>query len=85
MKPAAESWTYIGLLTDEQKRARLFVSQDEDFIWLCQANGSGGARILAVFPYETATVKEIRDMAQQFRLRDVQGEENPLTADLAGV
>lgn len=54
---------YIGLLTDQQKRAGYFVTQDEDFIYLFKRDGNytGNHRIVAIFPYETATVKEIRE------------------------
>ncbi|KKM93071.1 hypothetical protein LCGC14_1212070 [marine sediment metagenome] len=65
MKPAAEGWTYIGLLTHQHKQAGLFVSQDDDFIWLCRAvNGAG--EILAVFSYETATIREVREEAEKY-------------------
>ena len=40
----------------------IFVSQDEDCIYLFHRNG-GSPRIVSVFFYETATVKEIRDRA----------------------
>lgn len=62
---ATIGWAFIGLLTHEQKQAGLFVSQDEDFIWLLRAR-SGTGEVLAVFPYETATVKEIRERAEEF-------------------
>ena len=55
---------FTGLLTDAQKRAGLFVAQDEDFIYLFRRN-SGKAEPIAVFLYETATVKEIRDKAEE--------------------
>lgn len=53
---------YIGLLTHQQKQAGYFVSQDEDFIYLYYRN-EGEPSIIAIFLYETATVKEIRDAA----------------------
>lgn len=55
---------YIGLLTDEQKRRGLFITQDEDFIYLWGGR-DGSAEIKAVFPYKSATVKEIRDKAEE--------------------
>ena len=54
---------YIGLLTDKQKRAGFFVGQDEDFIFLWHGN-NGYPDIIAVFLYENATVKQIRDCAE---------------------
>jgi hypothetical protein len=54
---------YVGLLTDAQKRAEYFVVQNEDFIFLFKADGNGKAQAIAVFPYETARVKEIRGAA----------------------
>lgn len=53
---------FIGLLTHSQKQAGYFVSQDEDFIYLFHRD-AGDPRIVAIFLYETARVKEIRDMA----------------------
>ena len=54
---------WIGLLTDEQKRAGYAISQDDDFIWLWKAR-NGNAELVAVFLYDNATVKEIREKAQ---------------------
>jgi hypothetical protein len=54
---------YIGLLTDEQKRAGYFITQDEDFIYLFYAN-HGKPEPVAIFLFETATVKEIREAAE---------------------
>lgn len=51
---------YIGLLTDQQKRAGYFATQDDDFIYLWHGR-DGFPNIIAVFLYETVTVKEIRD------------------------
>jgi hypothetical protein len=53
---------YVGLLTDEQKRAGYFVSQDEDFIYLWHRM-NGNPECIAVFDYETATIREIRERA----------------------
>ena len=55
---------YIGLLTDAQKHAGYFVAQDYDFIHLFCKDKSGIPRCVAVFLYETARVKEIRDAAE---------------------
>lgn len=53
---------YIGLLTDAQKRAGYFTTQDEGFIYLWHRR-NGNPQIVAVFLYETARVKEIREAA----------------------
>ena len=55
---------FIGLLTHQQKQIGYFVSQDEDFIYLFQRR-DGIPWPVAIFPYETATVKEIRDKANE--------------------
>jgi len=55
---------YIGLLTDQQKRAGFFVTQDEDFVYVFHRN-SGTPFIIGIFPYETATIKEIRDNTEK--------------------
>lgn len=57
---------YIGLLTHQQKQAGYFVSQDDDFVWLWKANG-GSPDIVAVFLYETVTIKQVRDAAEDHR------------------
>ena len=57
---------FIGLLTHAQKQAGFFITQDEDFIYLFHRNGSQPI-LMAIFNYETATVKEIRDMAEELR------------------
>lgn len=54
---------FIGLLTDQQKQAGYFVSQDDDFVYLYH-RANGNPRCLAVFLYETATIKEVRDEAE---------------------
>ena len=61
---------YEGLLTDTQKRAGYFVTQDEDFIYLWHGDKRTGEEphdpmIIAVFLYETARVKEIREKAEE--------------------
>ncbi len=48
---------FIGLLTHEQKQAGYFVSQDEDFIYLWRSKPH--VDCIAIFLYDTATVKEI--------------------------
>ncbi|KKM73566.1 hypothetical protein LCGC14_1409170 [marine sediment metagenome] len=53
---------WVGLLTDQQKRAGYFISQTEDFIYLWHRR-NGNPDIIAVFLYENATVKQIRDEA----------------------
>lgn len=67
MKPINE-WAYIGLLTDQQKQAGFFISQDEDFIYLLSRD-SNRAKVLAIWDYETATIKEIRETAEAHRLQ----------------
>lgn len=57
---------YIGLLTHQQKQAGYFITQDEDFIWLWHGR-NGNPDIIAVFLYETARVKEIRDTAEKYK------------------
>lgn len=57
---------FIGLLTDKQKRAGYFVGQDEDFIWLYHKH-KGRPRLVATFLYQTATIREIRDKAEEDR------------------
>ena len=54
---------FIGLLTHQQKQASFFVSQDEDFIYLFHRD-DGDPRIVGIFDYETATIKEIRETAR---------------------
>jgi len=60
---------YIVLLTDAQKKAGYFVTQDEDFIWLWRGDKKTGEEphhpmIIAVFLYQDAKVKQIRDTAE---------------------
>lgn len=54
---------WIGLLTDAQKRAGFGVTQDEDFIYLWRGQNSQ-AELVAIFVYETATIREIREAAE---------------------
>ncbi len=54
---------YVGLLTDTQKRAGYFISQDEDFVWLWHKR-NGNPDIIGVFLYQNATIKQVRDHAQ---------------------
>ena len=53
---------FIGLLSHNQKQAGYFVAQDDDFIYLFHRD-EGNPRIVSVFLYETATVKQIREKA----------------------
>lgn len=53
---------FIGLLTHEQKQAGYFVSQDEDFVYVFHRN-NGMPRLIAIFNYETARIKQVRDCA----------------------
>ena len=60
---------YIGLLTDAQKRAGYFITQDEDFVWLWHGDRKTGEEprdpeIVAVFLYEDVKLKQIRDTAE---------------------
>lgn len=66
IKTGTTNLIYIGLLTHQQKQSGFFVSQDEDFIYLFRGK-NGNAQIKAIFPYATATVKEIRDEAEKYR------------------
>jgi len=54
---------FIGLLTDEQKRTGYFIVQDEDFVYVFHRN-NGTPRPVAVFQYERARIKEVRDAAE---------------------
>lgn len=58
---------FIGLLTHQQKQTGFFVSQDEDFIYLFWGR-NGNAELKSIFPYESVTVKQIRDEAERLRL-----------------
>ncbi|MBA7626048.1 hypothetical protein ES703_33486 [subsurface metagenome] len=57
---------FIDLLTDQQREAGLFAAQVEDFIYLFH-RADDTLKIIAVFPYETATVRGIRDIAERAR------------------
>ena len=54
---------FIGLLTHEQKQAGYFVAQDEDFVYMFHRD-TGTSRLVAVFDYETARIKEVGDSAE---------------------
>ena len=58
---------WIGLLTHEQKQAGFCVLQDDDFVWLWKVT-NGDKNLINVFPYETVTIKEIRDKADEYGL-----------------
>ena len=55
---------FIGLLTDTQKRAGYFVAQDEDFVFLFH-RANGNPKIVAIFDYNTVTIKTIREVVEQ--------------------
>lgn len=57
---------YIGLLTHQQKQAGYFVTQNEDFIWIWHRR-NGNPICIAIFLYEDAKVKEIREVAERHR------------------
>lgn len=63
--------SYIGLLTHKQKQSGYFVSQDEDFIYLWHGR-NGSPRIVSIFLYDTATIKEVREKAEY----DLKGNRN---------
>jgi len=63
---------FIGLLTHTQKQAGYFVSQDEDFVWLWKEKDNK-PDIVAVFLYENATIKQVREECQK-HLSSVIGE-----------
>jgi len=67
---------YIGLLTDAQKRAGYVVAQDDDFVYVFHRD-DGIPKAIAIFPYETATVREIRDTAEH-DMKHRRGEARPL-------
>ncbi len=56
--------TFIGLLTHQQKQAGYFVSQDLDFIYLWYRR-NGNPDCVAVYLYDDAKVKQIRDDAEK--------------------
>lgn len=62
--PIIQGQRFIGLLTHEQKQQGYFVCQDEDFIYLWHRE-NGNPRNVAIFLYEVATVKEIRDKSTE--------------------
>jgi len=55
---------YIGVLTEEQKQAGFFLRSDERFIYLCR-NGPSFFNVKATFLYGIATIREIREKAQE--------------------
>lgn len=60
---------YIGLLTDAQKRAGCFITQDDDFIFLWHGR-NGHPDVIAIYPYQFARVKQIRDDAEKWLKED---------------
>ena len=60
---------FMGLLTHTQKRAGYFVNQDPDFVWLWKAR-NGHADIVAIFLYENATIKQVRESAEADMVKD---------------
>jgi len=50
---------YEGLLTDAQKRAGYFVTQDEDFVFVWRSKPH--PEPIAVFLYNTCRIKDCRD------------------------
>jgi len=55
---------FVGLLADKQKRAGYFITQTRDFLWLWHRR-NGNPICVAIFLYENATVKEIREAAER--------------------
>lgn len=55
---------FIGLLTDRQKRAGYFITQDEDFIFLWHGKNTDKPECVGTFLFQLATVTEIRAMAE---------------------
>jgi len=53
---------YEGLLTDAQKRAGYFVTQDPDFVYLWHRR-DGNPDIIAIFLYEDCRIKQVREAA----------------------
>ena len=54
---------YEGLLTEAQKRAGYFVTQDEDFVFLWHRR-NGNPDCIAIFLYEDVKLKQIREVAE---------------------
>ena len=55
---------FVGLLSDQQKRASYFVTQDEDFIWLWYGKNTNSPYCIGIFLYLDAKVREIREYCQ---------------------
>lgn len=60
---------YEGLLTEAQKRAGYFVTQDEDFVFLWHGRDSN-PDIIAVFLYADVKIKQVREAADEDRNSD---------------
>ena len=55
---------YEGLLTETQKRAGYFVTQDGEFVFLWHRR-NGNPDCLAIFLYDDVKVREIRESADE--------------------
>jgi len=53
---------FIGLLTDQQKRAGYFTTQSQDFVWLWHRR-DGNPDIIAVWLYDGCQIKQVREAA----------------------
>ena len=75
---------FIGLLTDQQKRAGYFVMQNDDIVCLFR-NNNGQATPIALFPYDTVRIKDLRQATEShFRqeLPTKQGNQPPPPLDI---
>lgn len=56
---------YCGLLSGQQKCDGYFASQDEDFIYVFHGKNTDQPRLIGVWLYDTATVREIREATER--------------------
>ena len=56
---------YEGLLTDSQKRAGYFVTQDEDFVFVFRSRPF--VNPIAIFLYDQCRIKDVRDAVERDR------------------
>lgn len=59
---------YEGLLTESQKRAGYFITQDEDFVFLWHRR-NGNPDCIAIFLYEDCKIKDVRNAAEADKQR----------------
>jgi len=61
---------YEGLLTETQKRAGYFVTQDKDFIFIWHGR-NGNPDCVAIFLYDDVKLKEIRETVDKHCYQNV--------------